>query len=249
MKESNMKHIYIGEQDKEKIINEYIKQNEIEKVYVFGDKLDFDLSIKNECIKYADTIRYKYFYRLLQEINKKSLIVFNECLKNSNRYNLNYNCLRRYVLQTNNVLIFNYYPIVREEKDFMILYDMIQNNPFLKEKYEYVTKFKGVTLGKFDFIVNKTEITVDDEYVTEYEKKKEEVIKQVRKDADIIPRRLLKYSESVNKKYINKFDSMKKIKKEMNVVVNQLKVDKYYYDQLMKFKEELENVSERIQGH
>lgn len=244
-----MKHIYIGEQDKEGIIKDYIKNNDIEKVYVFGDKLDFDLPIKSECIKYADTIKYKYFYRLLQEINKKSLIVFNECLKNNNRYNLNYNCLRRYVLQTNNVLIFNYYPIIREEKDFMILYDMIQNNPFLKEKYEYVTKFKGVTLGKFDFIVNKTEITVDDEYVTEYEKKKEEVIKQVRKDADIIPRRLLKYSESVNKKYVNKFDSMKKIKREMNVVVSQLKVDKYYYGELMKFKGELENVSERIQGH
>lgn len=177
------------------------------------------------------------------------MIVFNECLKNSNRYNLNYNCLRRYVLQTNNVLIFNYYPIVREEKDFMILYDMIQNNPFLKEKYEYVAKFKDVTLGKVDFIVNKTEITVDDEYVLEHEKEKEEAIKQVKKDADIIPRRLLKYSKSVNKKYVNKFDSMKKIKKEMNAVVNQLKADKYYYGQLMKFKEELENVSERIQGH
>lgn len=243
-----MGKIYIGEQNKKQIVEDYLLENNIQKIYVIGEPLDFELPIENEFIKFSECVLYKYFYHLLQEINKNSLVILNECLRKINRYDLTYNCIRRYVIQTDHRLIFNYFPIINNQEDFMILYDMTQNNPFLKESYKYVTKFTNIIIGKVNFNVNKREIVIDEEYVKEYEKEKESIIKQVKKDADIIPRRLLKYSESINKKYVGKFDSMKKIKKEMNVVVNQLKVDKYYYGQLMNFKEELNNVLERIQG-
>lgn len=244
-----MDRIFIGEQDKQNIIKKYISNStdEIKKIYVIGEPLDFELSVQNEHIKFSDVIMYKYFYRLLQEINHNSMIILNECLRKTNRYDLSYNCIKRYLLQTPHKIIFNYFPIIKQEKDFMILYDMIQNNPFLKEKYEYVIKFENVNVKKVDFIIHKKNIIIDDKYLDEYEKQKEKIILEVKKDPDIIPRRLLKFSEKVNKKYVKEFDSLSKIKKEMNVVVNQLKVDKYYYNELLNFRKELKNVIERIQ--
>lgn len=237
-----MGKIYIGEHDKSKIVNEYLADNDIEKVYIIGDDLDIDFGNK-EHIKFADTIMYKYFYRLLQEINKKSLIILNECLKKQNRYDLTYNCIRRYVLQTDHRLIFNYYPLIKSQEDFMTLYDMLQNNPFLKEPYKYITKFENVEVGNVVFEVNKTDIVLPSECEAEYEEEKESLIKRVNKDPDIIPRGLLRFSE---KKKPKGYDSLSKIKPVMNVAVSQLKVDKYYYGELLNFRKELEDVIQRI---
>lgn len=236
--------IYIGEHDKAKIVNEYLAANDIEKVYIIGDDLDIDFENK-ETIKFADTIMYKYFYRLLQEINKRSLIILNECLKKQNRYDLTYNCIRRYVLQTDHRLIFNYYPLIKSQEDFMTLYDMLQNNPFLKEPYKYISKFENVEVGKVVFEVNKTDIVLPAECEAEYEAEKESLIKRVKKDPDIIPRGLLKFSE---KKKPKGYDSLSKIKPIMNVAVSQLKVDTYYYGELLNFRKELEDVIQRIHG-
>lgn len=239
-----MGKIYIGEHDKTAIVNKYIADNAVEKVYIIGDDLDVDFENK-EHIKFSDTIMYKYFYRLLQEINGKSMIVLNECLKKQNRYDLTYNCIRRYLLQTDHRLIFNYYPIIKKQEDFMVLYDMLQNNPFLKEPYKYVTKFENVEIGKVVFEVDKTDIVLPAQCESEYEKRKEELIAEVNKDPDIIPRRLLKFSEKEKPKG---FDSLSKIKPIMHVAVSQLKVDQYYYGELLNFRKELENAIQRIHG-
>lgn len=239
-----MKKIYIGEYDKTKIVNEYISENKIDKVYIIGDDISIDFENK-ENIKFSDTIMYKYFYRLLQEINKDSLIVLNECLKKQNRYDLTYNCIRRYMLQTDHRLIFNYFPIVKEQEDFMILYDMLQNNPFLKEPYKYITEFENVEVSKVVFDVNKTDVVLPDECEAEYEREKENLIGKVNKDPDIIPRGLLRFSE---KKKPKNYDSLAKIKPVMNVAVSQLKVDAYYYNELLNFRKELTDVLQKIHG-
>ena len=44
------------------------------------------------------------------------------------------------------------------------------------------------------------------------------------------------------------YDRLDKIKPTMNVAVSNLKVDQYYYNELMKFGEELNNVLQRIHG-
>ena len=238
-----MVKIYLGNQNKNKIVEDYIKANNIDKVYIIGEKLDINFE-KYENIKFSDTIMYKYFYRLLQEINKNSLIVLNECLRKQNRYDLTYNCIRRYVLQTNHRIIFNYYPIISQEQDFMILYDMIQNNPFLKEQYKYITKFENIEIGEIIFDVEKEDIVLDKNIVEQYEQKKDEIIKEVKKDPDIIPRRLLKFSK---KNKPSGYDDIDKIKPKMKVCISQLKVDKYYYNKLIEFKEKLDNVIQRIQ--
>lgn len=237
-------YIHIGECDKLKIIKDYIKDKEINKIFIIGDELDLsELNIEYERIKFTDTIMYKYFYRWLQEINNNSLIILNECLKKQNRYDLTYNCIRRYVLQTKNRLIFNYFPIIEKEHNFMILYDMIQDNPFLKEKYKYITYFKNVIIHEVKFEIKKTEIKVNDEIIKKYELEKEKIISQVKKDPDIIPRRLLKFSEKNKPKG---YDKLNVIKPFMNICVSQLKVDQYYYKKLLEFKEELNRVIQNI---
>jgi hypothetical protein len=108
-----------------------------------------------------------------------------------------------------------------------------------------MTHFENVEVGKVEYSVKKTDITVSDECVNAYEAEKESVIQQVKKDPDIIPRRLLKFSESNKPKG---YDRLDKIKPVMNVAVSNLKIDQYYYNELMKFGEELENVLQRIHG-
>lgn len=100
-------------------------------------------------------------------------------------------------------------------------------------------------MGNVEFDIKKTDITLPDECVEQYEKEKENVISQVNKDPDIIPRRLLKFSEKQKPKG---YDRLDQIKPKMNVAVSQLKVDRYYYNELLNFRKELENVIQRIHG-
>lgn len=240
-----MAKIYLGEQNKIAIIQEFLKCHTISKIFIIGDNIEYDFGITTENIKFSDTIMYKYFYRWLQEINPNSLIILNECLKKQDRHDLAYNCIRRYVLQTPNRIIFNYYPIIKKQEDFMILYDMIQNNPFLKDSYRYITHFDDVQIGNIQFELNITNLELPDIILNQYEIEKVKIINEVNKDPDIIPRRLLKFSEKIKPKG---FDSLNKIKPKMNICVSNLKVDKYYYNELLKFKEELDNVISRISG-
>lgn len=237
-----MGKIFIGECDKGKIISDYIKENSIDRVYTLGEDSGF-----GEHTKFSDVIEYEPYYRLLQEINKDSLVILNECLRKKHRGDLHYNCIRHYIQQTNHVLIFQYYPIIDKEEDFAILMDFIALNPFAKQPYRYMTDFSGVVVGKVKMDINMREIEIDESYLPLYEQEKEKIISQVKRDPDIIPRRLLKFSEKINKKYVPNFDSLKERKQEMNVVVNQLKVDKYYYQKLLEWKGEVENVLHRIQ--
>ena len=119
---------------------------------------------------------------------------------------------------------------------------MIKQNAFLKEQYKYITKFENVNVGEINIEINKKDVFL--EKTEDYEKEKEKIISEVKKDPDIIPRRLLKYSESVNKV---KDDSLKDRKEKMNVTVSNLKVDQYYYNELLNWRKEVYNVIQRIQ--
>jgi len=60
--------------EKQNIINDYLNKNEIKKVYCFyfkKFKYEYDIACNIEYIEYADIEMYKYFYRLLEEINDK----------------------------------------------------------------------------------------------------------------------------------------------------------------------------------
>lgn len=76
-----------------------------------------------EVIEYAEIIQYRHFYRLLQEIDGRTLVVVNECLRTQNRHDLTYNCIRHFLLQTPHQAVFQWLPIIDEPGDAMTLID------------------------------------------------------------------------------------------------------------------------------
>ena len=236
--------IHIGECQKADIVRSYLKGKDIDKIYIIGDAMDLDTDKEIYVCPFSESDMYKHYYYLLQHINPRSLVILNEVLKRENRYDLKYNCIRKYVIQTNHRLVFNCFPLIKHEEDFAVLYDMIQDNPFLKEPYKYITHFEGVHLHHFYLNLNVTEHSFDEAVVQEYEAEKEAVIKEVKKDPNIIPRRLLKWSE---KRKPKGYDSMGKVKPDMKICVSNLKVDKYYYGELLRVKGELDNARETLQ--
>jgi hypothetical protein len=175
----------------------YCQKNSIKKVFILSpSKFQFACEFENhEQIEYNEIIMYKYFYRLLQEIDNNTLLVVNECMRTQNRYDLTYNCIRNFLNQTKHQLIFQYLPIIQSIEDFMILFDFDTQSRWKREKFDtellisnsvLVTE-KSIELHKiFAPTTNKTKAI--------YEQEKEKLIKEVRsnvdKDPHIIPRNL-----------------------------------------------------------
>lgn len=88
-----------------------------------------------EWIEWADIIRYRYYYRLLQEIDRDTLVVVNECLRTQNRHDLTYNCIRNFLHQTTHQLVFQRLPLIDTFDDFMILFDFDTRSRWKREKW------------------------------------------------------------------------------------------------------------------
>lgn len=117
--------IYLGlkPDDKRQVVEQYITHNSIKKVFALGvERHQFDVA-DIEWIEYSDIIQYRTFYRLLQDIDQRTLVVVNECLRSQNRYDLTFNCIRHFLRQTSHHLIFQYLPIIEQPNDFMTLFD------------------------------------------------------------------------------------------------------------------------------
>lgn len=120
--------IYIGLNDEQKRseIVRYAQSHGIKNVIVLSDE-HFSLRLpelpKIRQIGYKETIMYRTFYPLLEEIDNTCLIVCNEMMRDRNRNCLTYNCIAKYTNQTPHRLVFEYVPIVDERKDIMILLD------------------------------------------------------------------------------------------------------------------------------
>jgi hypothetical protein len=87
-------------------------------VFILGHpfhRIDIDDA---EFIEYNELIECRTFYRLLQEIDQRTLVVLNECLRNQNRYDLTFNCIRHFLRQTSHHLIFQY-AIIEQPSDLL----------------------------------------------------------------------------------------------------------------------------------
>lgn len=118
-----MIYLGCGNDEKAAIIQAYQSQGDIKKVFIFGLERHRLALPGTEFIAYKDIIEYRFFYRLLQEIDSYTLLVFNECLRTQNRYDLTYNCMRHFLQQAKHQLIFQYLPLIDEAGDFMTLFD------------------------------------------------------------------------------------------------------------------------------
>lgn len=118
-----MIHLGLEAEGKRERVNRYCAEHGITKVFALGpSKFQFELD-GAEWIEWAQIILYRFYYRLLQEIGRDTLIVLNECLRTQNRNDLTYNCIRNFLNQTEHQLVFQSLPLIDTFDDFMILFD------------------------------------------------------------------------------------------------------------------------------
>lgn len=143
-------------------------------------------------VPYNECDEFVYYYRLLREIGDDTVLVIDECLQNSNRYDLKYNCIRLYIQQTENVFIFNWLPVVSNREDFMILFDFDTRSQWKRYKFDedLIGKCGLSVVNRFDG-VSKVDILVGESVRKRYESKKKSLFDGLgSKDPHTLPRNL-----------------------------------------------------------
>lgn len=244
--------IYIGfdAARKEARLAAYLKTHDCERhVWMVGADMAVPDGYEKHVISVKESIMYRSFYPYMNGIGKQSLLVLNEILYTSNPSTLEYNCIRHFAQQAGHRLVFQRFPLIKEKQDFMILWSMDQENPFLKERYNAIEVFRGVSFAA-DYLpkLKVTRTAMTGKQMEKYGVLKEKTIEAVRRDPEIIPRRLLKYSEECNEKNEGRrFDSKSELLPRMEIAVNQSKVDQWFYADLKRKMEEMEDVAGKVQ--
>lgn len=203
--------ICLGYSNEEKIrmLTEYLAGHRVKKVFVLYHKL-FPLPFEwdnVEAIEYSDTIMYKFFYRLLEEIDRDTLVVINECLRTQNRNDLTYNCIRHYLNQAGHQIIFQYLPMIDNIQDFMTLFDFDTKSRWKREPFrqellsECMMRVKPVPV-----VLEKIDVKTSDALKTLYEKEKKKLFDNLgQKDPHTIPRNLYLVSGKEKLKAVDPF--------------------------------------------
>lgn len=121
---------------KQQAIAEWRNARAITRTIVLSPKaFNFPLA-HAEFIDWPEIIMYRTFYRLLQEIDQRTLVIVNECLRTQNRYELTYNCIRHFIQQAGHSIIFQWLPLIDDIEDFMILFDFDTRSQWKRSKFD-----------------------------------------------------------------------------------------------------------------
>ncbi|MDD5486378.1 MAG: hypothetical protein PHW65_02335 [Dehalococcoidales bacterium] len=202
-----MIRIGLGERQKQKVVSEYLNGHKIKKIFCFYFKkfpIKLNVSCDIEYIEYADIEMYKFFYRLLEEIDESSLIIINECLRTQNRSELIYNCAHHYLNQTPHRIVFEFFPIIESRQDFMILLDFENKGKYKGKGFDYVyLQNEDIKVKPFKIKLETIPVEITDKDRERYEKKKEQLFANLgEKDPDTIPRNLQLLAGDMKKKAI-----------------------------------------------
>lgn len=203
-----MIRIGLSQRQKQKEITEYVTNNKIKKVFCFYFKkfpTKYNVNCEIEYIEYADIEMYKYFYRLLEEIDNSSLIVIDGCLRTQNRSELIYNCAHHYLNQTPHHIVFEFFPIIENKDDFMILLDFDHPDKYKGKSFDYLyLQEEDIKIKPFKINLKTINVPVTDKDKEKYENKKESLFDNLgSKDPDTIPRNLQLFSGDLKKKAID----------------------------------------------
>lgn len=146
-----------------------------------------------DLIGYADSIEYKTFYRLLQEVNTETLVVVNECLRTQNRYDLTYNCIRHFLNQTNHWLVFQYLPQIDERDDLMILFDFASHSQWKRRKFDVnlILDNVEVKINPVQLRFNRIDVITSDKTKAKYDSERTKLFAGIgSKDPHTLPRNL-----------------------------------------------------------
>lgn len=202
-----MIRIGLTHSDKQHFINEYLKNNGIKKVYCFyfkKFKYEYEVPCEIEYIEYADIEMYKFFYRLLEEINDNSLIIMDECMRTQNRNELIYNCAKHYLNQTGHRIIFEYLPFIEDADDFMILMDLNKPGKYKGRRFDYsFLKDEDIKAKPIHFELDVVNIGHTDNELEKYNKKRDNLFDNLgMKDPETVPRALQLLAGDYKKKAI-----------------------------------------------
>jgi hypothetical protein len=205
-----MIRIGFNKQEKNIIVTDYLKNNpDITKVYIIYSelfKIDYQLQIDHEYIEFVNTIEYVYFYRFLAEITDNSLIIIDECMRTSNRNVLTYNCIHHFLNQTKHKIIFEYFPIISNKKDFMILLNFQDKDRYKKKSFSWDFLAEQDIVMKYNKIIFEViSVSLTDNQIAKYKQKVQTLFDNLgdQKDPDIIPRNLQLYVGNLKKNMID----------------------------------------------
>lgn len=205
-----MIHLGLDDAAKGALVERYREEHEIRKAYVLSparfapfwaaehmtDPPTQGDGRSGLYIDWPDLILYRYYYKLLQEIDRSTLVVVNECLRTQNRHDLTYNCVRNYLNQTPHVLIFQYLPIIGTIDDFMTLFDFATQSRWKREPFrsDLLDEVK-IHVAPVPLSLKSVRVAVDDKTRAAYAKEKTALLAEVcgdpDKDPHQIPRNLL----------------------------------------------------------
>jgi hypothetical protein len=203
-------HLGLDDAAKGEIVTRYREEHEIKKVYVLSParfapswaaEHMTDPATQGDgrgglYLDWPNLIQYRYYYRLLQEIDGSTLVVVNECLRTQNRHDLTYNCIRNYLNQTPHVLVFQYLPIIDTIEDFMVLLDFATQSRWKREAFRQDLLGEAkVHVAHASLSIEPVRVPVDDKTRAAYAKEKVDLLADMRSDPDKdphqIPRNLL----------------------------------------------------------
>ena len=222
--------IRIGLSNQQKLdeIKRYLAaHSNIKNVIIFsGDKFKFNLPLVNpqpetyagdralveldgvnipvQQISFSETEMYRTFYPLLEEIDDSYLLILNEMMRTSNRSDLKLNCTAKYTNQSPHRLVFEYFPFISEQKDFMILLDL--SNSQMRKGIGY----NEINLNDVDvkcirhhYVLNVIPVNLPDGAQQAYEEKRDSLFDNLgNKHPDTIPRNLHKWTGQYKKDVI-----------------------------------------------
>lgn len=174
-------------------IADYCERHAIDKVVVFApERFSETLHPMQELVTYTELIQYKFFYRLIQEIDGNTLVVVNECLRTQNRNDLTYNCLRHLINQSGHQIVFQYLPIINSKEDFMVLFDFATQSRWKRNHFDRSLFHETeIRIRPISFSIDGIEHTADNQLKSKYAKEKARLFKDLgQKDPNTIPRNL-----------------------------------------------------------
>lgn len=184
----------LSDSEKDKLVTEYCNKNNIRKVFILSpEESRFKCSFYcHEHIEYEQIIQYKYYYRILQEVDDNTLVIVNECLRTQDRNSLYYNCIRNYLNQTKHQIVFQYLPIIDTFDDFMILFDLDTRSRWKRDKWMDCFRSESDIDGhRVDVSLRSIEVPTSESARVTYEKEKRKLINGIGlKDPNTIPRNL-----------------------------------------------------------
>lgn len=197
--------------EKTSIVREYVEEHGIRRVYALGpNRFKFDLDVPegvySECIDWPNVIEYVYYYRLLQDVDRSTLLVINEPLRTQNRYCLTYNCVRYFLNQTIHQLIFSRLPQIDTFDDFAVLFDFDTRSRWKRTKVRELPMCESKIKVRCELtpVFSPVEVEITEEFRKQYALKRKCLFENLGlKDPHILPRNLHLLGGKAKLKFVN----------------------------------------------